>query len=112
MKSKEIKPGGKREGAGRKPHLHSKDYEARQLFKDAFDSIVDIKHWKEFIKKYKLDPKVFPYLADQRIGKAAMAVELSGKDGGPIKTQVSLAGFDKMGKEELMKIAAQDKDNL
>jgi len=83
------KNGGKRAGSGRKPKT---DFTARETFKALFDANVTDEDWKTFILACKRDPKLMMYLIDQRIGKAAQAVELSGKDGGAIEVKPILGG--------------------
>jgi hypothetical protein len=62
--------GGEREGAGRK---QKNDYEARELFKHAFDELVTPSEWKKFVEiSWKSgDWNKMKFLIEQRIGRPA-----------------------------------------
>lgn len=73
--------GGKREGAGRKPGMsllkrailqHFSEDEVKKLIKDA----------KQMARKR---PEIMKFLLEQIFGRAPQQVELSGKDGEPIR---------------------------
>ena len=70
--------GGKRPGAGRKPGkmLTLTDY----LKKKDIDNVM-----KYLLANYQKDTRLAIWMADHLFGKAPQALELSGKDGGPIQ---------------------------
>ena len=87
---KKSKKGGARPGAGRKPKLGKAiaDYQARQKFKEAFDRNITDEDWDRLMMEAKKDKKLITYMIDQRIGKAAQSMELTGKDGGAIAVDI------------------------
>jgi hypothetical protein len=75
-----AKNGGARPGAGR-----PKGSKNRLAFRDYW-SEKEIKEYVDFTKEtYMADGKTHTWVGDQLFGKAAQALELSGKDGGPIE---------------------------
>ncbi len=83
------KRGGARPNSGRKPKA---DYSVRELFKQAFDQEFQFEDWVKFIKTAKEDPKLMPYIIDQRIGKATQAIDLTNK--GDALTKVTIVVKD------------------
>lgn len=70
--------GGKRPGAGRKPRA-------------SFSELVSTAERKKFVEfvleTYMGDMRLAMWMGDQLFGRASQAVELSGKDGGPIQIE-------------------------
>ena len=85
--------GGVRPGSGRKPRAN---FEARELFKMAFDKHFTEAEWEAIVLEYKGDKDMLRYMIDQRMGKASQGVELSGKDGGPIQISKVLDELDNL----------------
>lgn len=61
--------GGSRPGAGRKPRS---EYESRELFKTAFDNVIDPESWENIIREVweSKNWNMIKFLIEQRIGKA------------------------------------------
>ncbi len=80
LKTEPVKKinGGARPGSGRKPKAN---FEARELFKMAFDEAFTLEDWKKLIQDAKTDSADRRYIIDQRIGKATQSMEHSGPDG-------------------------------
>lgn len=83
--------GGKRPGAGRKPKVKILTPTGLVAATGAaliLAEINEIKLWKDLLscKSLKVRLETAKYLTDRRDGKAAQAIEVSGKDGGaPIR---------------------------
>lgn len=73
--------GGKRMNSGRKTKIGSdpKDFEARDIFKKAYDRCITEEDYVKLINDSKKNLRLFPYYMDQRIGKAAQAVDVTSK---------------------------------
>ena len=83
--------GGKRKGSGRKKEFQAKkDFEARALFKKAWDRTMTYEDLVALITEAKKDKWLFKLLLEQRIGRAAQGIEMSGKDGEPVEFKVIL----------------------
>lgn len=61
--------GGSRTGAGRKPKT---EYESREIFKTAFDKVIEPNKWEEIIQNAweSKNWNMIKFLIEQRIGKA------------------------------------------